>query len=148
MRIDYVTKILSIVLGLLLILMAVSQYMNMSAFSSALAQYPYLAENTRLIAVVFIVLEFLAGVMLVAGSGSTKVFSSAANVGLVVILGWFILGAIAISSDVVIPNWALFGGFVVWPVSFWTEAILLVFAIVALFLALQALYLKNRRGIW
>jgi hypothetical protein len=148
MRIVYVTKIISIVLGVVLILMAVSQYMNMSAFSVALAQYPNLAENTRLIAVVFIVLEFLAGVTLVAGSGSAKVFSSAANVALVVILGWLILGAIAIRNNVVISNWALFGEFVVWPVSFWTEAILLVFAIATLFLALQALYLKNRRGIW
>lgn len=146
MRIEYITKVLAIFLGVLMIAMAVSQYLNMQAFSDAIIYYPLFSQNTRIVVVVFIVLELIAGIGLVAGSGSVKVFSSSANIALAVLLAWFIAGGLALNSGTNVTNWGLFGQFVALPVSFLTEAVLLVLGISALFLALQVVYIKNRRG--
>lgn len=146
MRIEYITRVLAIILGALMLAMAVAQYVNMPGFTESIMQYTIFAQNTRIIIVAFMVLELIAGVGLVAGSGSVKVFSSSANIALAVILAWFIAGALALSNNLAVTNWGLFGVFLVLPVSFLTEAILLVLGIAALFLALQMIYLKNRRG--
>lgn len=144
MKSEQITKILSIVVGAILILMAVAQFGNMVGFSQALASYNILPQYARLWAVVFMVAEFLAGIGLIIGSGSPYVFSSSAGLALVVLAGWFLFGLVALSNNVVVPNIGIFGVFVPVGLSVFTQVGVLILALIALFLAIQGKFFKHR----
>lgn len=145
-KIATLTKILSVGLGIILITMSLAQFLDMPGFAEALGEYYMFATNTELIAVVFMVLSFIAGVGMFAGASSVKVFSSAANIALVVLAGWFLAGILVLGRGEEVANWAVFGVYLAWPVSILSMIILLILGMIALFLALQGLYLKQRRG--
>lgn len=144
MKSEQITKILAIVVGAILILMAVAQFGNMVGFSQALASYNILPQYARLWAVVFIVGEFLAGIGLIVGSGSPYVFSSSAGLAFAALAGWFLFGLVALSNNAVVPNIGIFGVFVPVGLSVFTEVVILVLALIALFLAIQGKFFKHR----
>lgn len=144
MKSEQITKILAMVIGAILILMAVAQFANMVGFSQIIASYNILPQYARLWAVVFMVGEFLAGIGLIAGSGSPYLFSSSAGLAFAVLAGWFLFGLMALSGNIVVPNTGFFGAFIPQGLSVFTEVEILILALIALFLAIQGKFFKHR----
>lgn len=144
MKGEEITKILAIGMGVILILMAVAQFGNMVGFSQAIASYNIFPQFARLWAVVFMVGEFLAGIGLIVGNRSPYVFSSSAGLAFAALAGWFLFGLVALSNNVMVANVGIFGVFMPIGLSVFTEVVVLILALVALFLAIQGKFFKHR----
>ncbi len=148
MKIESVTKIIALVVGATLILMAIAQFANMVGFAQTMASYNIFPQYGRLWAVVFMVGEFLAGVGLIAGWSNPGLFRSSAVLGFVVFAGWFVFGLVGSNTNVVVQNTGFFGVFFAQPLSLLTQVEVVVMALLALFLAVQGMFFAHRGSMY
>ena len=144
MKLEQITKVLALVVGIVLILMAVGQFANMFGFSQAMATYDIFPQYARLWAVVFMVGEFLAGIGLIAGSRSPYLFSSSAGLAFAVLAGWFLFGFVALNNTVIVTNTGFFGVYAIQRLSMLTQVEVVILALVALMLAIQGRFFRQR----